>query len=268
MVQVVQPCGEPLFALVAEHELQDAGELVQVLAGMVEVHDLGGLGKFLRGDGPDPGGAVAEDGELPDVVRAAADALGLHQAREDAGRLEGGQVGRRSGVADGVALVVGLVLGEEHGELDLAGAGAAVLALAVPAGGLLRGDRDAGAVDGGIHLVRQRRRRQRHQRAGGDECGPAPVGRGLGGAACFGGSFDALGGQLHPGQVGQQPGRLGERPGGRGAVVHGGQPWDIDCPATPSSASLGASPCLQAAQWYQARVRATGPSTVSMTLSR
>jgi hypothetical protein len=45
-------------------------------------------------------------------------------------------------------------------------------------------------------------------------------------------------------------------------------PGDIDAPATPSSASRGASPCPQAAQWYQARVRATGPSTVSMTLSR
>ena len=42
----------------------------------------------------------------------------------------------------------------------------------------------------------------------------------------------------------------------------------IDCPATPSSASRGASPWPQAAQWYQARVRVTGPSTVSVTLSR
>jgi hypothetical protein len=45
-------------------------------------------------------------------------------------------------------------------------------------------------------------------------------------------------------------------------------PGDIDCPATPSSASLGASPCPHSAQWYQARVRVTGPSTVSMTFSR
>ena len=45
-------------------------------------------------------------------------------------------------------------------------------------------------------------------------------------------------------------------------------PGDIEAPATPSSASLGASPCLQRAQWYQARRSVTGPSTVSMTLSR
>jgi hypothetical protein len=39
--------------LVAEHELQDAGELVQVLAGVVQIDDLGGLGEFRGGDAPD-----------------------------------------------------------------------------------------------------------------------------------------------------------------------------------------------------------------------
>jgi hypothetical protein len=33
--------------------------------------------------------------------------------------------------------------------------------------------------------------------------------------------------------------------------------------ATPSSASLGAKPCPQAAQWYQVREMVTAPSTVS-----
>jgi len=46
------------------------------------------------------------------------------------------------------------------------------------------------------------------------------------------------------------------------------RPGDKDVPATPSSASRGASPCLQAVQWYQARFSVTGPRTVSMTLSR
>jgi hypothetical protein len=32
--------------LVAEHELQDAGELVEVLAGVEQVHDLGGFGNL------------------------------------------------------------------------------------------------------------------------------------------------------------------------------------------------------------------------------
>jgi hypothetical protein len=45
-----------------------------VLAGVEQVHDLGGLGELAGGDAPDPGRAVAEDGDLADVVRAAADA--------------------------------------------------------------------------------------------------------------------------------------------------------------------------------------------------
>ena len=57
---------------------------MQVLAGVVEVHDAGGLGERGGGEVPDPGGAVADDGELADVVGAAADALGLHQVREAA----------------------------------------------------------------------------------------------------------------------------------------------------------------------------------------
>jgi hypothetical protein len=68
---------------------------VQVLAGMVEVHDAGGLGERGGGEVPDPGGAVADDGELADVVRAAADALGPDQALERGSGLEGGDVAGR-----------------------------------------------------------------------------------------------------------------------------------------------------------------------------
>ena len=82
MVEVLQAGGEPFVFLVAEHELQEAGEVVQVLAGVEQVHDLGGLGELAAGDVPDPGGAVAEDGELADVVGAAADAFCFHEVRE------------------------------------------------------------------------------------------------------------------------------------------------------------------------------------------
>src|SRR6266571_2960087 len=95
-------------------------------AGVEQVHDLGGFGEMLASQVPDPDRAVAEDGELADMPGAAADALGLHEVCEDAGGLEGGQVAGRVPVPDRVALVVDLVLGEEDGELDLAGAGAAV----------------------------------------------------------------------------------------------------------------------------------------------
>ena len=65
------------------------------------------------------------------------------------------------------AVLVRLVLGEEDGELYLAGAGAAVLALAGPPSGLLRGHGHAAAVDHAVELVW--RRRQRHQLPGVDQ---------------------------------------------------------------------------------------------------
>jgi len=53
VVEVLQPGGEPLVLAVQQHELQEAGEVVDVLAGVVEVHDLGGLGELGGGDAPD-----------------------------------------------------------------------------------------------------------------------------------------------------------------------------------------------------------------------
>ncbi|HEY6314824.1 MAG TPA: hypothetical protein VIY52_29035 [Streptosporangiaceae bacterium] len=44
---------------------------MQVLAGVVQVDDLGGFGELAVGDVPDPGGAVARDRELADVIGAA-----------------------------------------------------------------------------------------------------------------------------------------------------------------------------------------------------
>ena len=46
------------------------------------------------------------------------------------------------------------------------------------------------------------------------------------------------------------------------------RPGDRDVPATPSSVSRGAKPCLHSAQRYQARRSVTGPGTVSNVLSR
>ena len=193
---------------------------MQVLAGVEQVHDLGGFGEFRGGDVPDPGGAVAENRELADVARAAAGAFGFHEVREHGGGLEGGDVAGGVPVPDRIAVLVKPVLGEEDSELDLAGAGPAVFALAGPSGGLLRGHGHAGAVDDGIQLVRQRGRRQRDQFAGGDQGGALPGGGALRGAAGLGCPLHALGGQVHPGQVLKQPGGLRERPGRCGFVVH------------------------------------------------
>jgi len=165
-----------------------------------QVDDLGGLGELAGGDVPDPGGPVAQDRELADVVRAAADALGLHKVRERGGGLEGGDDAGGFPVPDRESLVVEPVLGEEDGELDLAGAGAPVLALAFPAGCFPAGHGDAGAVDDGVELVRERRGRQRDQLAGGDEPGALAAGGRGGGAARLGGPLGPLDGQPDPGQ--------------------------------------------------------------------
>ncbi len=158
------------------------------------------------------------------MVRAAADALGLHHVAEHAGGLEGGDVGRGVPVADRVPVVVQLVLGEEDCELGLAGAGASVLSLAGPACCFPGGHGHAGAVDEAVEHVRDLGRRQRDDLPGGDQRGPFPDGGGLRGAAGLGRPFHALDGQPDPGQVLQQHGGLHERAGGRGQAVHRRQP--------------------------------------------
>ena len=142
------------------------------------------------------------------MVRAAADPLRFHQVADRGGGLEGGDDAGGVLVADRVAVLVQLVPGEEGGELDLAGAGTAVLALPLLACGLPGGHGHPGAVDHRIQLVRQRRRGQGDQLPGGDQPGPAMDGR-------------------HDGAA---------------------RPGDRDSPAAPSSASLGARPCPHWAQ--------------------
>jgi len=53
VVEVLDAGGEPFVFPVQEHELQEAGEVVQVLAGVVEIDDLGGFGELAAGDVPD-----------------------------------------------------------------------------------------------------------------------------------------------------------------------------------------------------------------------
>ncbi len=188
---------------------------------------------MLAGQVPDPVRAVAQDGELPDIAGAADAGLGGHQLPEPGGGLEGGQVGGRARVADRVAVLVDPGLGEHARELDLAGPGPAVLALAVPAFGLGGHHRHAGAVDGDVHLVRQVRGRQREDRAGGDGGGPRRDHRGGRGAVALGVPLDPPGADLDPGQVSEQPAARGERLGGGGPGGHLRQPPRHRVPGHP-----------------------------------
>ena len=80
-----------------------------MLAGVVEVHDLGGLGEVLGSEVPDPGRAVAGEYELADAGGTAAAGLSGHQDPEfDCGcRVVRG----RARVADRAALPIGAGLG-------------------------------------------------------------------------------------------------------------------------------------------------------------
>jgi hypothetical protein len=51
VVEVLKAGGKPFLLVVAEHELQAAGEVMQVLAGVVEVDDVHG-GGYLEPLGP------------------------------------------------------------------------------------------------------------------------------------------------------------------------------------------------------------------------
>jgi len=102
-VQVSQPVGEPLVG-VGDDERDGGGQVVQVFAGVPDVHDLGRGGQELAGQVPDPGRAVAQDDELADVVAAAVAGLGGDQGPELVGGGEGGEVAGRAGIADGVSV--------------------------------------------------------------------------------------------------------------------------------------------------------------------
>ena len=71
-VAVLQP-----LRRVGGDEGQVSGQVVQVLAGVVDVHDVSGVGVQLPGHGPDPRGAVADRHDLAEVLAAAAQVLGL-----------------------------------------------------------------------------------------------------------------------------------------------------------------------------------------------
>ena len=167
------------------------------------------------------------------------------------GGREGGQVAGGARVADRVAVLIDAGLGERAGQLHLAGAGLAVLALAGPALGLGRHHRHAGAVDGDVQHVRQRPGgRQRDQRAGGDRGGPRlDHGGGCPRRRPRRAGPARLPVMRDPGQLADQRGAAGERhrrgrPGG-----HLAQPRrHASARPCPARHPAGARPCPQAAQ--------------------
>ena len=66
-VEFFQAVGEPVRVAFAQQPGGEGSQVVGVLAGVVEVHDLGGGREQLVGEVPDPHRAVAEDDGLADV---------------------------------------------------------------------------------------------------------------------------------------------------------------------------------------------------------
>jgi hypothetical protein len=155
-----------------------AGQVVQVLAGVVDVGDMGGVRVERPGHAPDPGGAVADRDDLAEVLAAAAQVPGLRQVGEGVLAVEGGHVTGGAGVHHRVPAGIHGGDGEEPGELDLAGAGVPVLAVAVAAFGFSGAHGNAGAIHLHIQHVRDRGGRgQRADRAGADRGGLRSAGR-------------------------------------------------------------------------------------------
>ena len=234
VVQVGKPLFKPGLLVVAEHELQQPGQVVQVLPGMEQVHDLGRLGEVPGGQVPDPDGSVTEEHQLADAPGAAAAGLGGHQHAEVRGGIEGDQVRRRTRVTHRPALLIGCRLSENTAQLDLAGAGRAVRGLAVPALGLGRDHRHAGTVDADVQHVRGRPgRRYGDDLAGCDRGGPGFDHGGGSPAVGLGSAAGPLAGQADPGQLAHQLRRGVEGDRGGSPVGHPGQPRRHGAPGHP-----------------------------------
>ena len=116
-IQFAEAAGQPL-GRVGGDEGQVVREVVQVLAGVLDVHDVGGVRVEGLGHGPDPGGAVAEGDDLAEVVPAAAQVLGLDEASEGVLAVGCGHVAGRAGIHHRPAVIIQAGHGEEPGELD------------------------------------------------------------------------------------------------------------------------------------------------------
>ena len=233
---------QPGLAL-AQQPGGEVGEFVDVLAGVVEVDDLGGGGKQLIGEVPDPDRPVAEDDELADVLAAAAAGFGVHELGEPGSGFEGGQVAGGARVTDRVAVVIGAGLGEQAGEFDLAGVRPAVFALAGAALGLSRDHGHAGAVDGDVKHVRQRRgRREGHHLPGADRLSLRGDGRAGRGAVGFGGPLDPLGGQAIPASSASRPPALANGTAAAARAVIARSPGDIEACADAEFSVPGRDP--------------------------
>ncbi len=145
LVELLLAPAHPAAALLAVQREQLPAQFPEMLAGVVDVDDLDGVGEVAVAQIPNPCCAVTEHDLTVGAVQAALPGLVVEALPERLGVLDRACVGGRSRVPDRPALGVQSGLREDAAQLDLAGPRRrAGLALA-PGGGRGR-DRDAGAV--------------------------------------------------------------------------------------------------------------------------
>ena len=156
LVEFVTALFGPMGGEVGMDAIDGVGDIEEVLFGVVDVDDLEGVG---GGPVPDPGGAVAEDDALGDLIEAAASGFTEHAAGKGGGRgvgvaagdaFDSGIAGDRIRVAHGQAVFVSGLGGPDDGELGFTGFGGAVGLFALASLGFGVAPGDAGAVESEI----------------------------------------------------------------------------------------------------------------------
>src|SRR5204863_3372136 len=107
-----------------------AAEIPEVLASVIEIHNLDGAEELLLADVPDPVGAVAHNHFDVRPTPAALMRFGVDAAGKFGGRFDGPRVGSGLCIAHGLPLVIGSGLREDATEFSFAGVGASVCSFA------------------------------------------------------------------------------------------------------------------------------------------
>src|ERR1035438_3581417 len=143
----------PAFLLGLLVGIEFAGQVPEMLAGVIKIDNLNGPGEVLIGDIPDPFGSIADDDLLYGTAPAALPGFQIDALAELLGGLNSSDVGSRIGIADREALVIPGRLGEHASQLDFPRVGRLPLYLALAAEGFLLHYGDSSAV----HLHMQNR---------------------------------------------------------------------------------------------------------------
>ena len=88
---------------------------------MKDVDDLNSAGEVIAGKVPDPFGAVSDHDLLLSTLPAAIPGFQIESRSKLTCRFDGGDIGRRVRVADGIAFLIPRGLGKDASDLCLAG---------------------------------------------------------------------------------------------------------------------------------------------------